>query len=125
MKLLLDSHVLIGLIEESLRPGFRDALADPQYELHASVASLWEIAIKVRLGKLPLKSPIDRWPELIADTGMVLLGIEASHVLADVTPAPATRDPFDRLLLAQCAIERMQLVTLDRILAGHPLAMRV
>jgi PIN domain nuclease of toxin-antitoxin system len=51
-----------------------------------------------------------------------LLAIDHHHAVADVDPEPATRDPFDRLLLAQCAIENMRLMTTDRVLAGHPFA---
>ncbi len=56
--------------------------------------------------------------------GISLLDIDHHHVLAELDPEPATRDPFDRLLLAQCQVEGMQLVTIDRALAGHPLAWR-
>jgi PIN domain nuclease of toxin-antitoxin system len=53
-----------------------------------------------------------------------LLVIEASYVLSAVDPEPTTRDPFDRLLLAQCAVENLHLVTIDRHLTAHPLAWR-
>jgi PIN domain nuclease of toxin-antitoxin system len=125
MDLLLDTHVLIGLIEKRLADTLRVALAAEGVVLYASVASLWEIAIKVRLGKLPLAVPLEDLPELIEGMAVSVLPIGVEHVLALVDPAPATRDPFDRLLLAQCAVERMRLVTLDRALAAHPLAMRV
>lgn len=90
----------------------------------ASVVNLWEIAIKARIGKLPFDGPLAGLPELVRSFGLTLLAIEASHVLADISPLPATRDPFDRLLLAQCQVEGLRLVTLDRVLAGHPLAWR-
>ena len=54
---------------------------------------------------------------------MGLITINAEHVTASVDPEPATRDPFDRLLLAQCLVEGMQLLTNDRALRVHPLAM--
>jgi PIN domain nuclease of toxin-antitoxin system len=56
--------------------------------------------------------------------GMTILNIAAPHVLALVTPEPRPRDPFDRLLLAQCAVENLRLVTVDRALVDHPLAFR-
>jgi PIN domain nuclease of toxin-antitoxin system len=56
--------------------------------------------------------------------GLVMLVINPEHVLATVEPEPATRDPFDRLLLGQCQVENMRLVTLDRALSSHPLAWR-
>jgi PIN domain nuclease of toxin-antitoxin system len=47
---------------------------------------------------------------------------QRSHALASVEPEPATRDPFDRMLVAQCQIEGLRLLTIDRALVSHPLA---
>ncbi len=126
MRLLLDTHVLLPLIDErvdNLERSTRDVLQGANM-LFASVVCLWEITIKVRLGKLPLKGPLSRLPQLVDSSGLNLLKIEASHVLAEVDPLPATRDPFDRLLLAQCQVENLRLVTLDRALVAHPPAWR-
>lgn len=124
MRLLLDTHILLGFLHGDLKPRLHNALSLPEHELFASVASLWETAIKVRLGKLALEVPLEQLPELIAASGITLLSIHSPHVLALVEPTPATRDPFDRLLLAQCSTERLQLVTTDRALVSHPLAWR-
>ncbi len=124
MRLLLDTSVLIGLVEGRLSERVRESLLSPDAQPRVSVASLWEIAIKFRLGKLALKVPLSRLPELVESLGLELLAIEASHVLAVVDPEPATRDPFDRLLLAQCAVENLNLVTIDRHLIAHPLSWR-
>jgi PIN domain nuclease of toxin-antitoxin system len=56
--------------------------------------------------------------------GLSLLKIEASHVIASADPLPATRDPFDWLLLAQCEGEDMKLATIDQALVDHPRALR-
>jgi len=125
MRLLLDTHIFIGLIGErsrTLTGGIRRLVEDPAAELNVSVASLWEIAIKSRLGKLVIAVGLDALPELIDSMAMRLIPIIASHVLADVEPEPPTRDPFDRLLLAQCRCEGLRLITLDRALISHPLA---
>jgi PIN domain nuclease of toxin-antitoxin system len=112
------------LLEERIGARIRDALIDPDVTAYVSVASLWEIAIKFRLGKLALDVPLGGLPTLIEAARLALLRIEASHVLAAVDPQPPTRDPFDRLLLAQCAVEQLYLVTTDRQLLAHPLAWR-
>lgn len=52
------------------------------------------------------------------------LDVTTDHALVEVDPVPATRDPFDRLLLGVCAVEGMRLVTTDRVLQDHPLAWR-
>lgn len=101
-----------------------DLLIASGADLTASVASLWEIAIKWRLGKLPIKTPPSALPDVLSRGKISLLNIGHRHILAELNPEPDTRDPFDRLLLAQCQIEGMRLVTVDRVLAAHPLAWR-
>jgi PIN domain nuclease of toxin-antitoxin system len=125
MKILLDTHILLPLIEgrrKSLDPAVGRTLESPAAEIYASVATLWEIAIKWRLKKLDLSRPPDTLPPLIAAIGIGLVQIAVDHVLVSVEPEPATRDPFDRLLLAQCQVEGMRLLTTDRALVDHPLA---
>ncbi|ARQ11099.1 PilT domain-containing protein [Rhizobium etli] len=82
-----------------------------------SVASLWEIAIKTRLGKLQ--------PGLPLETGLTILPVDVPHVITAANPEPEARYPCDRLLLAQCKVEGLQLATVDRLLVGHPLALRL
>jgi PIN domain nuclease of toxin-antitoxin system len=125
MRLLLDTHILLALLEERIaafEPGMKRLLAEPTGEFHVSVASLWEIAIKCRLGKLQLTPSLNTLPELVGGLGIELVPITDQHALIAVEPEPATRDPFDRMLLAQCQVEGFRLVTLDRALVAHPLA---
>jgi PIN domain nuclease of toxin-antitoxin system len=83
---------------------------------------LWEIAIKSRLGKLKLTPRLSSLPELLDGLGIRIVAINEHHALASIEPEPATRDPFDRMLLAQCQVEGLRLVTVDRALASHPMA---
>jgi PIN domain nuclease of toxin-antitoxin system len=125
MRLLLDTHILLALIERrtaSLPSDVEVLLNNPNNEYHLSVASLWEIAIKWRLGKLKLSPSLSSLPELINGLGIQIIAIKEHHALAAVEPEPKTRDPFDRMLLAQCQVEDMRLVTIDRALASHRLA---
>jgi len=125
MRLLLDTHVLIVLARRELAKLGRSMallLAAPENVAFASAASLWEIAIKTRLGKIDPGLPLDELPDYLQAIGLNLLVINHRHVVRTLDPEPATRDPFDRLLLAQCAVEQLRLVTLDRILRRHPLA---
>ncbi|PPD11992.1 MAG: PIN domain nuclease [Methylocystis sp.] len=124
MRLLLDTHILLALIERRINGGVRALLENPEAEFVASVASLWEIAIKWRLGKLELAFDLDALPELLEAMGVELISINARHALCSVEPEARTHDPFDRLLLAQCKIEGLRLVTIDRALVDHPLAAR-
>lgn len=127
MRLLLDTHVLIAVIEE--RPGplkgaMHGLLTGAEADLYASVASLWEIAIKVGLGKLTVGPALKLLPAIIERMSLRIIDINRHHVLTVVEPPPATRDPFDRLLLAQCVVENLRLVTTDSALTAHPLAWR-
>ena len=125
MRLLLDTHVLLALIEHrmaSLPPSVEALLKDPNNEHHLSAASLWEIAIKWRVGKLRLTPSLSSLPALLDGLGIQIVAINEHHALAAVEPEPMTRDPFDRMLLAQCQLEGLRLVTMDRALVSHPLA---
>lgn len=127
MRLLLDTNILVPLIDGNGRnlpePVIR-ALEDDDASLWASVASIWEVAIKHRLGKLPLPCPLPDWPAALTRLNISALPVSAAHVIRDVDPWPVTKDPFDRLLLAICAAEQMQFVTTDGALVDHPLAWR-
>lgn len=128
MKTLLDTHVMLAAIsgqKNALTMAVKRALEEDGTRVLVSVASLWEVLIKWRLGKLPLPATPDRLPELIEAVGFEILPIVASHAVAAVKPDPPTRDPFDRLLLAQCEVEGARLLTVDRSLVAHPLAARI
>jgi PIN domain nuclease of toxin-antitoxin system len=127
MRLLLDTQILIALARGDLAQldaGAASAVTSHENVLFASAASLWEIAIKTRLGKIDPGLALDDLPDYLAAIGLNLLVIDHRHVVRSIDPEPATRDPFDRLLLAQCAVEQLQLVTRDRMLVDHPLAWR-
>ncbi len=113
MRLLLDAHIELSIINErtaNLPATLRGVLADSESQFYVSVASLWEIAIKRRSG--------------MTSGGLGLIPINDHHVRPTVAPEPMTRDPFDRLLLAQCSVEALRLVTVDRALILHTLAVR-
>jgi PIN domain nuclease of toxin-antitoxin system len=126
MRILLDTHVALAVLRQSVRvqyPAIANRLADPSTIGFLSVASLWEIAIKLRLGKLDPGMPLHDIPGYFIAIGTTILPIEASHVITTADPEPETRDPFDRLLLAQCQAENLRLVTVDRALVHHRLAL--
>ncbi len=127
-RLLLDTHVLLALLRQDFErqfPAISNYFRLGQFTGFVSVATLWEIAIKSRLGKLDVGVPVSDMPSNVRSGGLEILGIEVAHVLHTLDPEPPTRDPFDRLLLAQCHVEGLMLVTVDRALVGHPLAFRL
>ena len=127
MRLLVDTRILLALTGDgaaSLPAAVAALLRDRDSEFHLSAASLWEIAIKCRLGKLKLTLDLADLPELLAGLGVRIIAIDERHALACAEPEPMTRDPFDRMLLAQCQVEGLRLVTIDRALVSHPLVAR-
>ncbi len=127
MRVLLDTHVALGLLRRSLGKQYPDVarrLADPSTVGFVSVASLWETAIKTRLGKLDPGMPLQDIAGYLEALELSVLSIQTRHVIVAADPEPETRDPFDRLLLAQCQVENLKLVTVDRALLNHPLALR-
>jgi PIN domain nuclease of toxin-antitoxin system len=123
MRFLLDTNVLIILARHELHKldaGIVTALLSPENLSFASAASLWEIAIKTRLGKLDPGLALDDLPDYFEAIGLNFLVINHRHAVKSLDPEPSIRDPFDRLLLAQCAVEDLRLVTIDRALSVHP-----
>lgn len=112
MRLLLDTHVFLWLIGGSpqLRMKARTTIAQAE-RVYVSAATIWEMAIKVRLGKL--EADVDRAIAEIALNGFEELPVYARHARL-VAQLPAIHgDPFDRLLVAQAQAETMRLLTSD------------
>lgn len=127
VRCLLDTHVAIAILRSDIHlqfPSLSKLFVSHDFSGFVSVASLWEIAIKSRLGKLDPGVPLEQMQRILEGGGLTILPIEVPHVITTVDSEPPTRDPFDRLLLAQCAVEDLQLVTVDRALADHRLAFR-
>jgi PIN domain nuclease of toxin-antitoxin system len=127
MSLLLDTQILLDLLEQArlrLPASMREELEQGDRPRLVSVASIWEIAIKARQGKLAIAFPLDQLADKVKEFGLRLLDINSRHVLHRLETVPATLDPFDRLLLATAAVEEAQLMTVDRKLVDHPLAWR-
>ena len=122
-ELLLDTHALLWWLAEPdrLSPVAHAAIAEPANRVHVSAASGWEIATKVRLGKLAVaRELLDDLPGLLAAQGFQLLPITLFHGLhAGGYPMPH-RDPFDRLLAAQAELSHLTLVSLDPALQAFP-----
>lgn len=122
MRLLLDTHVFLWWISDDprLAPSTRALLSDPANTLVWSVASSWEVATKVSLGRLTLGAPADvLLPSQRALNRVELLPIEERHTLLAARLPRHHADPFDRLLVAQGVWEQLTLVTYDRALAAY------
>jgi len=116
MKLLLDTHIFIWWADqpERLSPDALSALEDEANELLLSVASVWEMQIKIQLGKLKLSLPLKELVKNQQETNdLTVSPVALPHVLAlDALPFHH-KDPFDRLLIAQSIAEGLTIVTAD------------
>jgi PIN domain nuclease of toxin-antitoxin system len=122
MKLLLDAHALIWSADRpaQIPAAAMAALSDPSCDLLVSAATIWEMAIKHSLGKLPLSLPYRQWMETaLADLGLALLPITLDHAERQCALPFHHRDPFDRLLAAQSLVEDLYLVSGDTIFDSY------
>jgi len=117
VRLLLDTQIALWWLVANPRLSRAARKGLTEGACAVSVASIWEVAIKHALGKLPV-APRDFRDELAA-AGVAILSIADSHALATSDLPPGHKDPFDRLLLATAQCEGMQLVTADAALLRY------
>lgn len=116
MKVLIDTHALLWFLEgdqKKLSSIALNSIMSDANEKYVSIASLWEIAIKVNIGKLQLLSDFSRLESLIASNGFQIVAIEYHHLIEYEKMEIHHRDPFDRILVAQAAREGFQIITKD------------
>ena len=119
MRLLLDTHILLWALVDhpSLSERARDAITDPANDIYVSSLSLWEIAIKARLGKI--SADVQEVHAAALETGFRPLPFTLEHAIAVAGLPDHHRDPFDRVLIAQARVEHLFLLTHDDVLAAY------
>jgi PIN domain nuclease of toxin-antitoxin system len=125
VKLLLDTHVWLwwNTTPDRLATTARRHIGDARNEVFLSAASVWEMAIKRRMGKLPLPEPVASYvARRLAADAITDLPVSAEHAAAVETLELLHRDPFDRILIVQARHEGLRLLTADdQVLAyGSP-----
>ncbi len=116
MNLLLDTHTLIWFLngnETSLSIKAKQLIAEPANRSYVSVASLWEMAIKIRLGSLSFEPGYDNLLTLLEQNGFNFLPITFQHTRQLLTLPMHHRDPFDRILIAQSMVENLLFLSAD------------
>ncbi len=116
MKVLLDTHTLLWAVlsPDTLSSKASAAIADEANVVLVSAASAWEIATKVRLGKLPGAESLERdFVEIIEEAGYTLLAIDAPCALRAGRLTGEHRDPFDRIIAAHALAEDMPVLSVD------------
>ena len=126
MRLLLDTHVAVWATNtpERIPSDIRATIEESRARVSVSVVAIWEIAIKHQLGRADAP-PLSGHQAIVEfqNAGFDLLDVTASHAAFVERLPPLHADPFDRLMLAQAAIENMQFVTYDRHLSRYDVAL--
>lgn len=118
MRVILDTHVAIWIFKDDARVAHvRPLLLSEDSEVFVSAVSLWEIAIKIGIGKIDTN--LAEFRQSILDSGFSELPMMGVHTEALLSLAPLHKDPFDRMLVAQAVSEPMILITADELLLPY------
>jgi PIN domain nuclease of toxin-antitoxin system len=118
LRLLIDTHALLWLFAEdpALPDSAFEPIAHPDAEILVSAATAWEISVKVRTGKLPAAVDLlQNFAEFLSRVGFKEFPISARHAIRAGLLPPHHKDPFDRMLAAQCQAESIPIISNDRI----------
>jgi PIN domain nuclease of toxin-antitoxin system len=122
LRALLDTHALLWWLSDdtALPKAARKIIADTRNALMVSAASAWEIAIKVRLGRLPTAADlVGDFAGYLEREGFELVSISAEHgIRAGLLPG-LHKDPFDRMLIAQAQAENMPIITNEAVFESY------
>jgi PIN domain nuclease of toxin-antitoxin system len=121
MRLLLDTHLLLWALDspQRLDEATRTLIEDTGNTVLFSAASIWEIAIKSRLGRADFAVRPDRVAQAARQTGFIELPVNSDAAARVADLPPHHRDPFDRLLVAQAMAEPARLYTADPLVAAY------
>jgi PIN domain nuclease of toxin-antitoxin system len=122
MKLLLDTQVWLwwNSEPERLSPRALRQIEDPRNDVFLSAASVWEMAIKRRLGKLPLPEPVGAYvARRLESDSVTAVAVSHGHAAGVEALEPLHRDPFDRVLIVQARHEGFRLLTADDLVLAY------
>ncbi len=120
MKLILDTDVIIWAALDSLAEETKQRLSGEGVELLFSAVSIWEIAIKSRLGKPDFSFDAAVFRRSLFESGYIELPVNGVHAAAVARLPDLHKDPFDRLLIAQAMVEGITLLSADEAVLSYP-----
>jgi len=116
MRYLLDTHAFLWFAtgDENLSAVAKEIIENSKNNIYLSSASVWELSIKIIIGKLKLKKDLNKFiAENIAIYGYIPMPVTIPHALAIAKLPEIHKDPFDRILIAQATVEKMKLISSD------------
>lgn len=122
MRALLDTHVFLwfNTDDQVLPPRIKSLLESPACEAWLSIASLWEIAIKITLGRLSISTPFEElFSRHLAENNIQILPISPEHLRRLLLLPYHHRDPFDRLLVAQALEGQLVFISADSVIRAY------
>jgi PIN domain nuclease of toxin-antitoxin system len=121
MHFLLDTHTLLWFLEDDpqLSEKVKKEIVNINNRCFVSIASLWEIAIKIKIGKLTIKFSFEKFAEFLSENDIEMLPISLDHLVQLLNMDFHHRDPFDRIIIAQGHIEQFTIITRDVHFASY------
>jgi PIN domain nuclease of toxin-antitoxin system len=123
MNLLLDTHILLWYFEanEKLSEKAKIAIEDSKNKKFISIATIWELAIKQSLNKINFENGFENFLKLIEESDFEILPLKIETMLVLSTLELIHRDPFDRILVAQCISENMVIISKHEHILKYPI----
>jgi PIN domain nuclease of toxin-antitoxin system len=124
-KYLLDTHVVLWIAENSpsLSETAKNVVLDIQSEKYVSIASAWEVAIKLGTKKLHLDGGLPEFFNIIDENGFLMTSIEREYLQLLSKLPDHHKDPFDRIIVATAIAENMTLITVDENIHKYDIAL--
>ena len=121
MDILLDTHALSWYLngDTKLSENVKHAIEDSSNTTFISIATIWEVAIKMSLDKFRFPGGLNKFIDLINDNGFELLPISIKHTLIVAKLEYIHRDPFDRILIAQSIADNLIFATTDQTILKY------
>ena len=122
MNFLIDNQILIWYYEgnASISDKAKTAISEPSNGRFVSMATFWEMAIKIGIGKLTLSRSLEDFLAKILEDDISVLPIASKHILPISTLPHYHKDPVDRLIISQAIVEDMELITSDAHFKDYP-----
>ena len=122
MDLLIDTHAFLWFIagDKQLPERIVAIIDNPKNKCYVSIASVWEIAIKLSLDKLEIKGGLQTIEDFLENNDFEILPIDFSHTKMLLELDGFHKDPFDRMIIAQAITEQLVVISKDQFFKGYP-----